>query len=438
MVPAQPRVVIVSHLCPFPAVHGNRTRFAALLQWLRDAGFSVTFILQPVDVDDGRGLAELGRIVNRLEVVPRDHLRTRSLKAAGRLSRRLGRAILPRGVIELARRLREGGGPELADARQPRANGASEPGHIDRWCWDTTCQAVQRAVRREHPVAVISEYALLSRSLEGLPAGVLKVIDTVEVFFRNAERFRVEGLAAPFICTPESERTALQRADVIVAIQKNDARSLTEAAPGARIVTVAHAYRQTPRREEQIRPGTVLYVGSSNPFNVHGLQEFVALAWASIRAASLGATLRIVGSVPPVVGAGTQGIIHVGRVSDQQLAEEYGSAHVVINPQVAGTGLKIKCVEALTAGCPLVTNPAGADGLEEGAGSAYLLAQNWPEFSAHVVRLLGDADLRRRVEREAARLASRLFSPEAVFAELGAILQPGDRPAADFRGATAG
>ena len=32
-------------------------------------------------------------------------------------------------------------------------------------------------------------------------------------------------------------------------------------------------------------------------------------------------------------------------MSDEALACEYQTAHVVINPQVAGTGLKIKCVE---------------------------------------------------------------------------------------------
>src|SRR5262245_54905223 len=44
------------------------------------------------------------------------------------------------------------------------------------------------------------------------------------------------------------------------------------------------------------------------------------------------------------------------------LRNECRTARVAINPQVAGTGLKIKCVEALTAGCAIVMNQAGADG----------------------------------------------------------------------------
>jgi glycosyltransferase involved in cell wall biosynthesis len=95
---------------------------------------------------------------------------------------------------------------------------------------------------------------------------------------------------------------------------------------------------------------------------------------------------------------------------------------VVINPQVAGTGLKIKCVEALSAGCPLVMNRAGADGLEEGEGRAFLVAAGWEEFADHVVGILTDDRRRLVLESEARAFAERLFSPEAKFAGLDAAL----------------
>jgi hypothetical protein len=48
------------------------------------------------------------------------------------------------------------------------------------------------------------------------------------------------------------------------------------------------------------------------------------------------------------------------------------------------TAMKVKCVEALSAGCPLVTMPAGADRIEEGAGTGYLLASDATQFSKSV------------------------------------------------------
>jgi len=47
--------------------------------------------------------------------------------------------------------------------------------------------------------------------------------------------------------------------------------------------------------------------------------------------------------------------------------------------------MKVKCVEALSAGCPLVTMPAGADRIGEGAGTGYLLASEGTQFSKSVV-----------------------------------------------------
>jgi len=87
--------------------------------------------------------------------------------------------------------------------------------------------------------------------------------------------------------------------------------------------------------------------------------------------------------------------------------------------------LKIKCVEALSAGCPIVMNRAGADGLEEGAGRAFLLAMNWGEFAHHVVRILTNDTLARELEVEAVRLASGMFSEEVTFSELAIVLKEG-------------
>ena len=248
------------------------------------------------------------------------------------------------------------------------------------------------------------------------------MIDTVEVFSRNRERFETPGLQVPRVCSAESEMIALERADVLIAIQRNDAQVLKEHFPHTRVITVPHAYRPAPRRPGGPERGTVLYVGSSNPFNVHGLREFVLRAWPSVVARVPEATLRVVGSVPSDTHAGAAHVVHLGRISDSDLQREYQAAHVVINPQVAGTGLKIKCVEALSAGCPIVMNQAGADGIEAGEGGAFLLASDWRAFSDHVVRILVDDRLRLELESGARAFAEKHFSPAATFSELAAVL----------------
>jgi glycosyltransferase involved in cell wall biosynthesis len=331
---------------------------------------------------------------------------------------------LPEALADVARRVHDRSRPSRSivgrQAGQPKQ---AEDGHIDRFCWPTTRDIVRHAIDEEHPVAVITEYALLSKCLEDVSAPTLKIIDTHELFFRNPERFRIQGLEAPFVCTPESEIQALARAEILVAIQKNDAAALREVFPEKRVITVGHTY---PRRDPRFRspePGRILYVGSSNAFNVHGLREFLTHAWPHILSASHAAHLRIIGSCPRFDDADNTRVTHVGRVSDDQLVEEYQKARVIINPQVAGTGLKIKCVEALCAGCPLVVNSAGADGLEHYAGQAFLLAKDWTEFTQHVLQVLNDDRLAQRLRLEATRVAEEMFSEEATFSELALLLK---------------
>jgi len=425
----RPRVVIVSHLCPFPPVHGNRARLVGLLEWLRNKSFAITFILQPLDVENAHGVEELARVVDRLDVV-REPSSPRSL--ISRVSRIVGsiaRLLLPTQVVDLLVRVARTSIPRPPSSGERSSGSVARERDIDDWCWPTTRVAVRRAVRRERPIAVIAEYALLSKCLEDVSPPVMRVIDTVEVFFRNSHHFQTEGLEVPVVCTPTSEKRALSRADLLVAIQKNDARALQECCPGTRVVTVPHFCKQGVGRGDRPETGTILYVGSSNAFNVHGLRQFLDRAWPEIVGRVPEATLRIVGSVPKADGSDGAKILHVGRVTDEELAQEYRTANVVINPQVAGTGLKIKCVEALSAGCPLVTNAAGADGLEEGAGSAFCVAKDWGEFADHVVTLLRDTNERRALETQARIFARRMFSVDSAFAELDAVLHAG-RPRA--------
>lgn len=410
-------VLVISHVCPFPTTHGNRSRLLTLLSWLKERGFRVRFILQPLDVDDGRGIPDLRALVHQLVVVP---TRRAGGNAVGKAfqavkdhllpSRRRLTSRRPRGAEQTPRKHGEG-----------RAHGAPQP-DVDDWCWDATCHEVQRASRSCRLFAVFSEYVLFSKCLEVVRESSLRVIDTTEVFFRNDERFRIPGLAAPAVCSEASEKAALSRADVLIAIQKNDAEALRAALPGKRVITVPHTYRKSQLRRAMPDRGVVLFVGSSNPFNVHGMREFLERAWPLVLQQAPFARLQVVGSFPQAEVLGRPGTEYVGPLSDDELARRYQAAHVVINPQVAGTGLKIKCVEALSAGCPLVTMAAGADGIEEGAGRAYLLASDWTEFSKSVVTMLCNDSARQQLEHEGRLFAERRFSRSAAFAELATVL----------------
>ena len=72
------------------------------------------------------------------------------------------------------------------------------------------------------------------------------------------------------------------------------------------------------------------------------------------------------------------------------------------------------------AGCPVVMNAAGADGIQERAGTAFLVASDWQQFAQHVLRILTDDAFRVALAGAAERFANKRFG--TLFDKFSAIL----------------
>src|SRR5262249_16417980 len=206
----RPTVILISHFCPYPATHGNRSRLVSWLAWLRAQGFRVRYILQVLDVEEDSALRDLAGAVDRLDVIRSPFQGPGLGLAVRRVAGRMVRRMLPKASVDVLRHLFDrsrSSGPTVI--REWATQQLTENPHIDRWCWPTTQELVRRAIDEEHPVAVITEYALLSRCLEDVPTPMLKIIDTTEVFFRNADRFRVKRLAPPSLSPPKTHTMPL-------------------------------------------------------------------------------------------------------------------------------------------------------------------------------------------------------------------------------------
>jgi len=98
--------------------------------------------------------------------------------------------------------------------------------------------------------------------------------------------------------------------------------------------------------------------------------------------------------------AGLDGVTVVGAVRD--LAPEYARARMMIVPLRAGSGTRIKILEAFRFGVPVVSTSIGAAGLDLQHEVHLLIADTPEEFSANCLRLMEDDQL-------AAKLASNAF-----------------------------
>lgn len=101
------------------------------------------------------------------------------------------------------------------------------------------------------------------------------------------------------------------------------------------------------------------------------------------------AKLAIIGSypTPDVLALASPAIDVRGWVSDEALMTCYGASKVSVVPLRFGAGMKLKSVEALAQGTPLVTTPVGAQGLQ-GLDGFTTVTDDPAAFAAGVIELL--------------------------------------------------
>ena len=86
------------------------------------------------------------------------------------------------------------------------------------------------------------------------------------------------------------------------------------------------------------------------------------------------------------------GVALFADVTDAELDAAYGRARVAVVPLRCGAGVKLKVVEALRAGVPLVTTPVGAQGLP-GLSQVVAVHDDAASFADAVAALLRDPAL---------------------------------------------
>ena len=203
-----------------------------------------------------------------------------------------------------------------------------------------------------------------------------------------------------FSTTRRQERKGLRRADCVIAIQDRDAqyfRRLTRRP----VVTVGHMTPVLPVSDPKDGRPTVLFVGANNAGNKDGLQFCFEAVWPAIKKELAVARLLVVGRVCELFSSAPEGVELRGELPN--VLPAYAESHVVLNPVRFGTGLKIKCVEALSHGRALVTTPIGAEGMEEASGRAFVVGHDAASLASHCVRLLNDSAARQLLGSEGIR-----------------------------------
>jgi glycosyltransferase involved in cell wall biosynthesis len=127
------------------------------------------------------------------------------------------------------------------------------------------------------------------------------------------------------------------------------------------------------------------------PPNIDGVLGFAREVLPLIRHDEPDAPFYIVGARPPdeVRALMIDATIEVTGYVDDPMPYLESSALMVV-PLRAGGGMRVKILEALARGIPVVSTTIGAEGIDVTPGEHLLIADEPADFAAAVVRLLRD------------------------------------------------
>jgi glycosyltransferase involved in cell wall biosynthesis len=164
-------------------------------------------------------------------------------------------------------------------------------------------------------------------------------------------------------------------------------------------------------------PDSLIYSGALTYYaNFEAVEFFLRDIFPLIRAQRPGATLRITGKlagVPTEHLPQDPAVTFTGYLDD--IRPSIARSMVNIVPLRAGGGTRLKILESLALGTPVVATPKGAEGLDLVPGRDLLIAEKPADFAQAVVSLLAHPELRETLRRNGRKAVEARYD----FAKIG-------------------
>lgn len=399
------RILIVSMSFPLPPKSGGRLRVFNLIKHLalRHRITLLTLADSPEDV--AVHLPDVERLCERVVVVPwRQGMAAlgKRLIRAGSLLGRLPISMLNKRSAKLARALRDVLTRDAFDVVQIE--------------WIQMAQHVRD-----------SDWPLLSRR------GVLVQHDVA--WLPLERRAQIASGPAQWFWRREArlmrayEERAWPRFARVVTMSEDDAQHVRPVTDRVSVVpNGVDAAHYAPCLDAKRENRTLLFLGwfRHDP-NVDALKYFLESVYDRILERHPDVEVRVVGAhVPPTIrglAASRPSVQFVGYVED--VRPELSRAVINVVPLRVGGGTRLKILESMAAGTPVVTTSIGCEGLAVEPGRHLVVGDTPEAFARCVSDLLDDAELWRRVAREARLLVETRYdwsrsvlALEAVYASL--------------------
>ncbi|WP_101297916.1 glycosyltransferase family 4 protein [Halegenticoccus soli] len=302
---------------------------------------------------------------------------------------------------------------------------------------DAYRRAAAEAIRAVSPDVVLAEHPYMGqvfldrevkRAARAADARLVTNAHVVEYAAHEAYRDLVDDPLARLHLRHEipklrrEELSVYRASDRTLVLGAEDRAELDPHVPGPvrrqRVGLDLDAYDPAPGADAD--GARLLFFGSYEWFpNEDAVRYFARRVFPEIRARRPDAEFVVAGrGAPDSVGAldDRPGVAVVGEVAD--LGSAVRDAAAVVAPLRVGGGTRLKVLESMAWGAPVVTTAPGFEGVEARPGEDLLVADAWSEFVDATVGLLSRPDRRERIGRNAREAVESTYSIDAAAAEL--------------------
>ena len=387
---AAPTILIMSHVRFYPPAAGNEQRLFRTIKYLKKLGYRILMLVNPMSE-----------------------------------TTRLDREAL-KVIYQYVDYYEELGDVPVDEADEPgRDSPIGKEPILEKWrpteaafCPDAAMSRARALIEQYSPRILLVEYIWSSRVFAVAEPDMLKVIDTIDMFSRKNENVVKFGIQDTLAATPAEELAFINRSNLVIAIQDSEAEGFRALHPSCEVITAGIDLDVDEVAQPRAAPASpmILMVGSGNHINVHCTREFLEKAWPSIHERVPACKLKIIGKVTESLSTEDPSIELIPYVKDLDAA--YASAAVVVNPVYAGTGIKVKSVEAIGHGKALVSWPEGVVGLTSGDSNPFIVIHSWQELAERVAELAGDPARRQAIEQTALQFARTSLVDKKVYRQL--------------------
>lgn len=393
------RILFLSQWLPYPPNNGSKLRIYNLLRGITQH-HSVTLLCFPDQADVGRSSEELDALCREVHIVPRKSFESHRLRSYLGFFR-----LAPRSFVDIC-------SPEL---QQQLAHILATLKYDLVIASELSCLACGRFLHK------------LPTILEDPELGVLYEQFTTATTVWRRIRYGLTWFKLRYYMMRE-----LRHFDACSVVSVQEQKLLADAAPTytqtVEVIPNCINLADYAAIHEEPQYGHLIFTG---PFgyraNYEAMCWFLSDVYPRIQSVVSDVQLTITGDHANLPLPAATNITLTGFVTD--IRPLIARSWVSLVPLRIGGGTRLKILEAMALGTPVVTTTKGAEGLDAEHDVHLLIADTPQAFADAIIRLLQEPDLRRRLAEAACRLVAAKYDWSATLPRFLQLVERVTRPA---------